>query len=173
MYGFWRTSRYLILAAGLACSLACAGAVEVIGDLAGLDIEMKLGDDAIHPADFPAKAIEGGTRSLYMAMTADADNLDLPPEANLELPSGVRYRMEMVVYELPAAEIPAAQARAETEVEAAGFTRRETEVEGDVGLGPFEQDGSLFAVLGAADRAAGDSALVLIRLIPVPDTPEG
>lgn len=174
MRGFWRSVKGLALAMGLACSLACAGVIEGLGELAGLDIEMQIGESATHPPDFPAAPIQGGTRSLFMAMTADSDNLDLPPEAALKLPEGVRYRMEMVVYNLPAGKIPEAQGTAESQVEAKGFERQPVEVEGNETVGLFEKDGTLFAVVGAAEQgASGDSAVLLIRLVPTPATPEG
>ncbi len=49
--------------------LGCAGVAEQIGELAGVEVSAKTGDEAVHPADFPLPPPDEGELAQSMEMS--------------------------------------------------------------------------------------------------------
>lgn len=149
------------LAIGLTVVTLNLGCMGLVNDLTGLDIELAMGENAVHPADFPVRPPTSGTPSMSMAMTAEADNLNLPDDAKIELPPGTFYRMELIAYEH---DDPTGEFEAATKTLAdAGWTPAPQDETPELRL--YTKDGAFFALI-ASDDPAG-SSWSLMRLKPV------
>ncbi|MCB9678995.1 MAG: hypothetical protein H6737_28095 [Alphaproteobacteria bacterium] len=148
-----------VLLVTLLFSLGCMGAVNSLTDL---DLSVELGENAVHPADFPATAPVGGEKLMSMRMKASADSLNLPDGVEVDLGDG-RYQMELVSYEVPSSGAAAAMQAARTQVESHGFHA----LADDGTAVTYEKDGALFVIVDPA--ANDDGALTLMRLVPVPE----
>jgi len=158
----------MVLGGALVLGLGCAGTAEMLGDMAGLDLQMKLGDAAVHPADFPATAPEGGAKQMSLALTTSSDAVNLPEGVSIELDEGAMYRTELITYQLPPADVDAAVRAAVGELTAASFEEKpvkEAPEEAQVHL--FAKGTTMFLVMGGAEEG-DDGVLVLMRLEPAP-----
>ncbi|MEZ4318390.1 MAG: hypothetical protein R3F61_12840 [Myxococcota bacterium] len=139
-------------------SLGCMGA---FNSVTGLDIDLQFGEDAVHPADFPATAPAGGTPAMSMSMTASGDGLNLPEGVEVDLSPDQQYRMEIVVYEVSVSDAAARRDTAVQQAVAAGYTQS-----ADDGTSILlQKDGTLFLVIDPEDQDEG--SLSLMRLVPV------
>ena len=162
-----RILRTALVGLSLALGLGCAGTAEMLGDLAGLDLQMKLGEAAVHPADFPAAPPVGGKKQMSMALTTSSEAVNLPDGVEIELEEGASYRTELITYQLAPADVDAAVATARTEVETAGWTTAEVEASpDDAEVHLYADDQALFLVLGGAEEDDDEGVLVLMRLQP-------
>lgn len=140
-------------------SLGCMGAVN---SLTGLDLQIEMGENAVHPGDFPVGEPASGDKSMSMSMTADAGSLNLPEGVNVDLSGDVHYRMELIAYEIEPSDADTLLEAARKEVEASGFAL-ESE---DSGVYTYEKGGTLFVIIDPAE--GDDQAFSLMRLSPVP-----
>jgi hypothetical protein len=116
-----RLVRAGLLAVALGFGLGCMGLVD---DFTSLDMVFETGEDARHPADFVVGPPSGGKRTAFVAITATADNLNLPKGVVLRVPPDQPMRMETVTYE----GVAMVQREAASDaLEAAGFTRRKSD----------------------------------------------
>jgi hypothetical protein len=152
----------LVLFVTLVFSLGCMGAVN---SLTGLELQVELAENAVHPSDFPVTPPTSGEKLMSMSMKASADSLNLPEGVEVDLSADGMYRMQLISYDMAAGDPDAAFAAAQGELTSAGFT----EVSNDGNAVVYEQNGVLFILV---DPDADDQgALTLMRLTPVPDAP--
>jgi len=160
----------LTLFVGLVFSLGCMGSLNA---LTGLDLELEFGENAVHPADFPASPIAQGERLMSMSMVAGPDSLNLPEGMDVELPEDQEYRMELVTYEVDASDLQGELAKARAQVEAAGFVLLSEGEENsglqDIDSLSFTKDGVLFVLMGTEDVSS--TGMTMLRLTPVEPTP--
>jgi len=150
---------FLVLFVAVMFSLGCMGAVN---SLTGLDLQIEVGEDAVHPADFPASEPAVGEKLMSMGMTADADSLNLPDGVQVDLAGDQQYRLEIVAYAMNGASASDALAAARSEVEAAGFVL----ISEAADVFTYEKGGVLFVLVDPA--ASDDDSLSMMRLEPVP-----
>ena len=146
----------LVLFMGL--NLGCVG---LINDWSGGDVEIRLGEDAKAPADFPVLAPEGAEPVLFMKIKAEEDSLNLPEGVTLP-DSSAEYVVETMTYVNvpdPAAEAAANKAK----LEEAGWKF----IKSDQELASYQKGDQIF-VYGPSQ----DSWLELrISPAPAPATP--
>ncbi len=143
----------------LTFNLGCMG---VINGLTGLDLEMAIGEDAVHPADFPVPPIQGGTKQVSMAMSAPGTSVTIPGDFNVDIPTDPNhyYRIEVISYGHPdGAKVLEAMRESLT---AAGWTTV-SERPGDVYV--FTKDQVIF--VGGLE----DGSVSLARVRPLPKNP--
>lgn len=136
-------------------NLGCMGMVNGLTDL---DLEMAMEENAVHPADFLVGPPASGKKVLSMGMSAEADNLNLPDDVNLDIPPGTVYRMELITYEGVdlSTEFPAAKSR----LEGADFELQPNNDDPDVAV--YIRDATFFLVV----TESTDNSFTLIRLAP-------
>lgn len=131
----------------------------MVNDLAGFDLQIASGDDAVHPRDFEVRPPERGKPQLSMSMIAEAGNLNLPDGVEVPIEPDQHVAMEMITYD----EVGAGAAiRAARSLEASGFVRQED----DYPFATYTRGGRVFVVMDEPPT------LVLIRLTPVPPPPQ-
>ncbi|MCB9691805.1 MAG: hypothetical protein H6736_08320 [Alphaproteobacteria bacterium] len=140
-------------------NLGCMG---MVNELSGLDIQMAMEENAVHPADFPLGPPSSGKKAMSMGITADADNMNLPDGVKVDLPPGTKYRMEMVLYEHPdpSAELAASAAKLEGE----GWTVLPQNENPEVKI--YMKEGTFFILVEGNDGS--EKTWSLIRLKPKP-----
>lgn len=125
----------------------------MIDDLAGLDLQIASGEDAVHPADFEVPVPKTGTPTLSMSMTTEAGSLNLPDGVSVPMQPDQHVAMEMITYD----QVHSTEAElAMKALLAAGFTRQED----DHDFATFVHGERVFVVM------AEPPTLVLIRLTP-------
>lgn len=161
-----------VLGGFLVFGLGCGGLVGAVSDLAGLELAVKMGADAEHPADFPAAPPAGGTPVMSVAAVTGADTVNLPDHVDIALDPEADYRTEMVTYQLPPEGLDAALAEARSQVEGAGFHEEALDgVPPEAQVTLFTDGATLFLVIG--DPGEGDEAtfvLMRVRKVEAPAT---
>ena len=56
--------RWTVLVLATLWTLGCGGSFNGLAKLAGLDAELAMGSDAVHPADFPSQPPVGAERTM-------------------------------------------------------------------------------------------------------------
>ena len=158
-----RLVRALVVSAALVLpavgTLGCMGA---INSMTGLDISMELGENAIHPADFPTGEPSSGNKVMSMGVTAQGDSLNLPEGVDIDIDPEQPYRMDLITYEA-IDDGPALMDQAGKEVESAGYRRlAEDQANGAV---TWEKGGTLFLIAVPPDEP---NTVVYLRLVPKP-----
>ncbi len=158
-----RWARVLAISAALAVpALGTLGCMGAVNSVTGLDISMEIGENAIHPADFPTGEPATGEKVMSMGMTATGDSLNMPEGVDVDIDPEQPYRMDLVTYESVGDGV-ALMEKAGQEVDAAGF-RRVAEDKGS-GAITWEKNGTLFLIAVPPDDPA---TIVYLRLVPKP-----
>jgi hypothetical protein len=155
----------------LALGLGCGGALDAVADLAG--VEMKMGADSVHPADFPVSAPAGATPMFSVALVTEGDSVELPAEVDVPLDETARYRTEMITYQVPKSAVGGLIAAGQAEAEAAGFELKpfDEAKSSDADVRMFAKGDTMFLVVGTQEADGDESALVLMRIRPADDAP--
>jgi hypothetical protein len=163
--------RAVFAGAMLAIGLGCGGALNGALQLAGVDVNIAIGESAVHPDDFPAKTPVKGVKAMSMRFNAPGESINMPPD--IQMPDGVTftegtdYALDIVVYTVDSADLSSLCATAKEQVLASGWASKDASVNTDPEIKEvalFGQDQNLFVVMGTDD---GDSAtMVLLRSVP-------
>lgn len=148
--------RALLLGGALFFGLGCMG---MVNDLVGLDLEMAMGENSIHPADFEVRAPSTGNAEMSMSMTTDAESVNLPNDLEVELTPGTQYYLELISYEN--VDLAAETALAIQSMEGTEYVRQD-DIQGYASFA--KPDGTLFLIAG--ESMLGSVSLLLIRLTP-------
>jgi len=166
-------STIVMMATVLMFGLGCGGALDAVADLAGIEMSMQTGDSAVHPADFPATPPEAGKKVFSMSLVTEADSVNLPDEVDVPLEDGAMYKTEMITYQVPSDVASALVATAKEQTLAAGYEDKpvdEQPEESEVVL--LAKGSTMFIIVGSKERNGEETALVLMRIQPAPESDE-